>query len=128
MPHFRAMSRTVCEVSAQEGRAEGGHLAAVAAPTGVAPPPQSLRAALQEVPGVLRWCSVAAVPEPPGPASAETGLRGGPDDRIAWAVFADTDGPESASAALAAMQQLAKGVDLPQSAVYRLAFAARHAH
>ncbi len=128
MPHFRAMSRTVCEVSAQEGRAEGGHLATVAATMGVAPLPQLLRAALQEVPGVLRWCSVAAAPEPPGPASAETGLRGGPDDRITWAVFVDTDGPESASTALVALQRLTKVADLRQSAVYRMAFAARHAH
>ncbi len=129
MPHFRAMSRTVCDVSAQEGRAEGGHLAAVAATTGIPLPPQSLRAALQEVPGVLRWCSVAAAPKSSGPVSAETGLRGGPDDRITWAVFVDTDGPESAGAALTVLQRLAKGVDLPQSAVYRLAFAARrHAH
>jgi hypothetical protein len=122
MPSFRAMCRTVCRIAAQAGRAQGGHLAAIAGSTDVADLPGAC-ARLQQLPGVLQVTAIAADDEPAA-ASSETRLRGGPDACIAWALLADTDTPHAAEAALAAARALLEGRRPAQAGIYRLAFSA----
>ena len=130
MPHYRAMSRTVCRVAAREGRAEGGHLAVLACGMGEAPQPAAVRGALQALPGVFGWtCIVAdAAPQPAAaPATAEAALRGGADTGIAWALLAESDSAGAARTALAALRALHDGAEPAQPSVcgvYQLAFRA----
>lgn len=128
MPHYRAMSRTVCRVLACEGRAEGGHLAVLAATAGAAPQAATVRQALAPLPGVPGWtCIVADAWPQPAAATAETALRGGPDAGIAWALLAEAETAESAHAAVASLRAQ---IPLPDGAapavcgIYRLAFSA----
>jgi hypothetical protein len=136
MPHFRAMSRTVCRIAAQAGRAEGSYLAALApaadsvASTGAfqAAAFDTLCAALLLRPGMLRVrCLAAAIDgSEAAPTSSEAALRGRPDAGVAWAVLIDTDSAEAAQAALDAACAHTGTADPAQCAVYRLAFAARN--
>lgn len=136
MPHFHEMSRTVCRIAAQAGRAEGGYLAALApaadsvASDGVrdASVFVTLCAALLARPGVLRVrCLAAAIDgSEAASSSSEAALRGQPDTGVAWAVLVDTDSAEAAKAALDAARMHTGIADPAQCAVYNLAFAARN--
>lgn len=127
MRHFRAMSRTVCRILAETGRADGGHLAALAAPAGDGtPPPATVCPDLLALRGVTRVrCITADTTQLPKAASAETILRGGTDATIAWALLIDADSAESAQAALEAARTLTGLRSPAQAGVYRLAFAVR---
>ncbi len=123
MRHFRHMSRTVCAVTARTGRAQGGHLAALACADGALADPAVLCARLQAQTGVLQVRALRAAGAPPG--SAEALLRGGADARVAWALLVDADALDAAERALQAAQALTACREPAQCAVYRLAFAAR---
>lgn len=125
MPHYRAMSRTVCRIAAHAGRAEGGHLAALACAAGAAPPADALQAALAPLAGVPGWrCIVAEAPPAEAAATAEAALRGEPDAGIAWAVLADAESVDAARTAVAALRPLA-AAEPAVCGVYGLAFSAR---
>lgn len=132
MPHFRRMSRTVCRMAAGNGRAEGGHLAALAFAQGAPADAQTLCDALAAGEGVLSVCCIvaadAAAPAAAAPvnAGAESSLRGGPDASIAWALLIDADSGSAASQALEAAHEATARAPAVQDAVYRLAFAARN--
>lgn len=126
MPHFRHMSRTVCESMARSGRAQGGHLAALACASGRLTAPAVLCQRLLALSGVLQVSALRAAPPAHQPGSSEAALRGGVDTRIAWALLVDADSSEAARAALKAAQELTACSVPAQCAVYSLAFAARN--
>jgi hypothetical protein len=126
MRYFRGMSRTVCQVLAEAGRADGGHLAALAAGTAdPSPPPVAHCRALLGLRGVLRVRCIApadaALPQPA--ATPETVLRGGADASVGWALLIDADSADAARHALDAAQSLTGLAAPAQAGVYRLAFA-----
>lgn len=126
MRHFRGMCRTACRIAAQEGRAEGGHVAALAAADGDLADAARTCAQLASLPGVLRVTALVADDTGPQRASAEHALRGGADAQVRWALLLDADGLGAAEQALQAAQE-ATGCRQPaQFAVYRLCFAARN--
>lgn len=125
MPHFRRMCRTVCEVSAQGGQANGGFMAAVAAGEGQAPSQAALRSTVQSLPGILRWRVATAAPVAASQNTSESQLRGAHDSQVAWALLVDTDTHDNAAAALQTLRSLAS--DTALSAVYQLAFCAHSA-
>jgi len=134
MPNFRHMSRTICTLRAQAGRAEGGFLGVVSVERGlnsgwVEHLSPRLHSALNRMPLLRLRCIAAATQPPRTHGTAETLLRGSPDSSIAGAVLVDAESIEAAqqainefSADLAA--SLAAGSRL-NHAVYRLAFAGR---
>lgn len=125
MPHFRNMSRTVCTVTARAGRAQGGHVAALAATGGVLSDPPASCGDLLKLPGVLQVTALAAEPEPSAAASVEQTLRAGPDAQVAWVLLIDADSLDAAEHALQAARELTGCRHPVQCAVYRLCFAAR---
>lgn len=128
MQHFRRMSRTVCHIAAQEGRAQGGHVAALASAGDEHIDPAAACAALAGLPGVLRVTVLEAEQQAREASSAEHALRGGPDAQVRWAVLVDTEGPAFAEDALQAAQEHTACRQAAQFAVYRLCFAARNPH
>jgi len=134
MPNFRHMSRTICTLRAQVGRAEGGYLGVVSVAGGLSAGwveqlSPRLHSALESMP-LLRLRCIAAAPQPSRtPDTAEILLRGSPDSSIAGAVLVDAETIEAAQQAIAEFSanlaaSLAAGSHL-QHAVYRLAFASR---
>lgn len=127
MRHFRHMSRTVCRIAAQEGRAQGGHVAALASPVGAIDEPSVTCARLARLPGVLRVTALAAQHEgATSSPTAEQALRGGPDAQVRWALLLEADGLGAAEAALQSAHEHTACTRATQFAVYRLCFAARH--
>lgn len=126
MQHFRRMSRTVCHVAAQAGRAQGGHVAVLASAGDEAVDAPAACSALAGLPGVLRVTVLQAEQQATQPASAEHALRGGPDAQVRWAVLVDADSPSFAEQALLVAQEHTACREAAQFAVYRLCFAARH--
>lgn len=126
MLHFRRMSRTVCAITAFAGRAQGGHVATLAAAGGGAPDLSAACERLLERPGVLQVTALNAERAAPATASAEQALRGAPDAQVAWALLIDADVLDAAEQALHAAQELTECRDPVQSGVYRLCFTARH--
>lgn len=124
MRHFRRMSRTVCSVSAQAGRAEGGYVATLASADGSLDEPAAACAQLLRQPGVLQVTALVAAGPAAGPASAEHAVRGGPDTQVAWALLVDADDLGCAEHALHAAQEHTACREAAQFAVYRLAFSA----
>ncbi|MES2480879.1 MAG: hypothetical protein V4609_02685 [Pseudomonadota bacterium] len=132
MRHFRNMSRTVCAVAGCAGRAQGGHVAALAGRGGALADAQAVCERLVQLPGVLQVTALAADPETheiheaPAAPSAEQVLRGGTDTRIGWALLLDADSQEAAEQALATARAHTGCREPAQCAVYRLCFAARN--
>ncbi len=131
MPHFRAMSRTVCTLRAQAGRAEGAWLAVVALPHVNVGWPSAARgrlAYLLDRPGMLRVRWIVAEPGV-ARSSTEAYLRGEPDACIAGAVLIDAEDQPAAQCALAHATALLEtgpsAVGASQCGVWHLAFAAR---
>lgn len=126
MRHFRNMCRTVCSVTAEVGRAQGGHVAALASAGGELAAPAAACRQLLALAGVLRVTALEAERQDPPPASAEQALRGGADAQVRWALLIDADRLDAAEDALQAAQE-ATGCRQPaQFAVYRLCFEARN--
>jgi hypothetical protein len=125
MRSFRNMNRTVCQVTARVGGAEGGHVAVLAAGSGEGVSEAVCRKLLA-LPGVLQVTALRADATEPRSVSAEQALRGGADARIAWAVLLDADTHYAAEQALQAAQEAAACRRPAQFAVYRLSFAARN--
>lgn len=119
LPYIRNSSVTPCAVTAQAGRAEGGHLATLAAADA---PRKALDCdALLALPGVLRVRALA-------PRRERAGLRSEPrEPRLRWALLVDADSAESAQTALYAARDRAGLTGPTQCAVYRLATCARSA-
>jgi hypothetical protein len=105
MPHFRRMSRSLCEVVLDRGEGTGG----VAATLALAPVdatslhlPAALKASfdrLLELPGITRcrlWHTDLAATRAPNP---EARLRGQPDDCIDWAIVVEGSTVERVAAA-----------------------------
>jgi hypothetical protein len=126
MPNFRNMSRSTCRIVAEAGRAEGGHLAALASSDSEVIEPNSLCQHLLSLPGVLRVRYIERVAAAAVGASAETALRGATDTHIGWAVLADADSAVAASAALQAARSRTGAILAAQCATYLLAYAARN--
>jgi len=126
MGHFRNMSRTVCRIAASSGRAEGGHVAVLAAAGGELFHPSASCESLLQLPGVLQVTALAREHPAGKNTSAEQVLRGGPDAQIAWALLLDADGLDAAERALQAAQEHSGCRHPAQFAVYRLCFAARN--
>lgn len=125
MLHFRNMSRTVCTITALAGRAQGGHVAALASVGDGLPDLPAVCELLLKRPGVLQVTALNAERSAFATASAEQALRGGPDAQIAWALLIDADGLDAAEQALHAAQGLTDCRDPVQFGVYRLSFTAR---
>ena len=125
MSHFRNMSRTVCTITARAGRAQGGHVAALAAAGCDLPEPSALCDRLLQLSGVLQVTALAGERKAAMKASAEQALRGGPDAQVAWALLLDADSLEAAEQAVQAAQEHTACRHPVQFAVYRLCFAAR---
>ena len=123
MQHFRRMSRTVCHIAAQEGRAQGGHVAALASAGDERIDPAAACAALAGLPGLLLGLEHRDAQHA---TSAEHALRGGPDAQVRWALLVDTEGPAFAEDALQAAQEHTACRQAAQFAVYRLCFAGRN--
>lgn len=123
MPHYRAMSRTVCRTTQRHGRATGGYVAALALQE--EPAAVALELLWPQLDHALRRRTLAKA-SVSTTATAETALRGGPDAGICWALLVDTETADAAQAALtAALAHLALAPEQAlQCAVYRLAFAA----
>lgn len=126
MQHFRRMSRTVCHIAAQEGRAQGGHVAALASAGDETIDPATVCAALAGLPGVLRVTVLKAEQQARQAATAEHALRGGPDAQVRWAVLVETEGPAFAEDALQAAQEHTACRQAAQFAVYCLCFSGRN--
>lgn len=126
MRHFRNMSRTVCTIIAQAGRAQGGHLAALACVGSTLADAQACCDQLLALPGVLQVTALAAHRSGATPATAEQALRGGPDAQVDWALLLDADSLGAAEQALQAAQEHTRCRQPAQFAVYRLCFAARN--
>jgi hypothetical protein len=126
MQHFRRMSRTVCRIAAQEGRAQGGHVAALASAGEESIDPAAACAALAGLPGVLRVTVLQAEQQARQATTAEHALRGGPDAQVRWAVLVETEGPAFAEDALQAAQEHTACRQAAQFAVYRLCFSAHN--
>jgi hypothetical protein len=128
MLHFRHMSRTVCTTTVRAGRAQGGHVAALASSGGNSPDLSATCERLLKRPGVLRVTALHA--ESPAfattTATAEQALRGGPDAQVAWALLIDAVGPDAAEHTLHAAQEITGCRDPVQYGVYRLCFSAHH--
>lgn len=125
MPHFRNMSRTACTISARAGRAQGGHVAALASQGSELADPSAACSHLLKLPGVLQVTALAAEHKPTAAATLEQALRGGPDAQVAWVLLVDADRLDAAEDALQAAQELTGCRQPVQFAVYRLCFAAR---
>lgn len=125
MQHFRRMSRTVCRIVAQEGRAQGGHVAALASAGDETIDFAAVCARLAAMAGVLRVTALACEQQAPQAASAEHALRGGPDAQVRWALLVDADGLEGAEQALQEAQEQTACRQAAQFAVYQLCFSAR---
>jgi hypothetical protein len=124
MPHFRNMSRTVCTITARAGRAQGGHVAALASVNLELADPAASCNHLLALPGVLQVTALAAESRTSAAATAEQALRGGSDAQVAWVLLIDADSLESAEHALQAAQEHTGCRHPAQFAVYRLCFAA----
>lgn len=125
MSHFRNMSRTVCAITARAGRAEGGHVAVLAAAGSEPADAAATCDSLLQLPGVLRATALAGERQGTTAPTAEQALRGGPDARVDWALLIDVDSLEAAEHALQAAQEHTGCRQPLQFAVYRLCFAAR---
>jgi hypothetical protein len=127
MGHFRNMSRTVCTITARAGRAQGGHVAALAAAGSALADPSAACDRLLQLPGVLQVTALAGERKAATTAaSAEQALRGGPDTQVDWALLLEADSLDAAEQALQAAQEHTGCRHPVQFAVYRLCFAARH--
>lgn len=126
MSHFRNMSRTVCTITARAGRAQGGHVAALAAAGSALADPSAACERLLQLPGVLQITALAGERQVPAAASAEQALRGGADTQVDWALLMETDSLDAAEQALQSAQEYTRCRHPLQFAVYRLCFAARH--
>lgn len=125
MGYFRNMSRTVCTITACAGRAQGGHLAVLAAAGGELADPSATCERLLQLPGVLQVTALAAECKTTTVLSTEQALRGGPDAQVAWALLLDADSLDAAEHALQSAQEDTGCRHPVQLAVYRLCFAAR---
>lgn len=126
MRHFRNMSRTVCRISAQLGRGQGGHVAVLASSGCEPADPAPACERLLGLPGVLQITTLRAEQLAPKASTAEHALRGGPDAQITWALLLDADSLEAAESALQAARRETGCLDAEQFAVYRLCFSARN--
>lgn len=126
MGHFRNMSRTVCTITARAGRAQGGHVAVLAAAGGELAHPAAICESLLRLPGLLQVTALAGERQSTRVASAEQALRGGPDTQVDWALLLDVDNLDAAEQALQAAQEQTGCRHPAQFAVYRLCFAARN--
>jgi hypothetical protein len=131
MPLYARMSRTACRLAYGCGLADGGAVAAIALRR--APDTMGSNAAKQALSscfameGVTRCLMLepAPAPTPSGP-SAETHLRGRPDDTIAGAILINTNRAADARRALDAFQSrapeyLADGV-VAERGIYTMVF------
>ncbi len=127
MPTYRNMSRTVCRIELVAGQAEGGCVAALA---GTAAPADwavgEIFARLLGQPGMLRCRWLIAQPAPAGTGTAESSLRGGGDQSVAWVALVDTNEPAEALAALSALEDALQPSAVAQCAAYRLVYAGRN--
>lgn len=126
MPTYRNMSRTACRIALSVGRAEGGCVAALAGTAAPAAwPLGEVFARLLAQPGMLRCRWLLAEPAPAGTNTAESALRGGDDQGVAWAALVDTNEMPEALAALAALEEQLQPAAVAQCAAYRLVYAGR---
>lgn len=105
MPHFRRMSRSLCEVVRDRGQGTGGLVTTLPLTPDEATAPRLAEALavsfdrLLESPGITRcrlWHANLAATRAPNP---ESRLRGQPDDCIDWAIVVEGSSVERVAAA-----------------------------
>lgn len=128
MPLYRNLSRTICELTYAEGRADGGNVAVWALaldPDGLSQAQlQPIFATLMQEPGVLRcrWLSAAnSVSEfsSSGLLSTEAHLRNGPEQHIDAAIIIDTNELSQAESALRRLDAMLSDLDLAYTTLLR---------